>query len=361
MKKILILHPAYTAKGGISNYFKVLENKFSLPVDYMVRGSRTWPERKGAVAEILRALQDLFIFIGKLLSMKYGAIQTSTSLGSFAVIRDGIFVLAAKLLGVKAIVFFRGWDEDFEKILVSKYLNLFRFAYFKADTMIVLSSEFRTKLENWGYKKEIHLETTIVDETLIDNLAEEEIVQKFENPANLNILFLARVEIPKGIYEAVDTFSILKQKHPGIKFTIAGDGFELEKVKAYVKDNKIQDVYFTGHVAGDDKVKAFRSGSIYFFPSYTEGMPNSVLEAMAVGLPVVGRPVGGLIDILEDGKTGFATDSKSPEVFAELFEKLIAKPDLCKSIAINNHRTAKEKFILSKVIERIESIYKKVL
>lgn len=361
MKKILILHPAYTAKGGISNYFKVLENKFSLPVDYMVRGSRTWPERKGAATEILRALQDLFIFIRKLLSMKYGVIQTSTSLGSFAVIRDGIFVLTAKMLGVKAIVFFRGWDENFEKKLVSKYLNLFRLAYFKADTMIVLSSEFKTKLKDWGYKKEIYLETTIVDETLVHNLTEVEIVKKFDNPETLNILFLARVEIPKGIYEAVDTFKILKEKYPQLNFTIAGDGFELEKVKLYVQEQNINDVYFTGHVAGADKVNAFHSGSIYFFPSYTEGMPNSVLEAMAVGLPIVGRPVGGLIDILEDGKTGFATNSKSPEVFVELFEKLIANPELCKSIAVNNHRTAKEKFILSKVIERVESIYKKVL
>jgi len=361
MKRILVLHPAYTAKGGISNYFRVLENKYTLPVDYMIRGSRTWPERKGPVAEIGRALGDLFSFILKLVTFKYSIIQTSTSLGSFAVIRDGLFILAAKLFGVKAIVFFRGWDENYEKVLLKKYFKLFKFAFFKADTMIVLSSEFKQKLTDWGYKKEIFVETTIVDESLIEGIDENLILAKYKNFEQLNILFLARVEIPKGIYEAIDTFKILKSKYPGLTFTIAGDGFELEKIKQYAAEKDIKDVIFLGHVSGEEKKAAFNSGHIYFFPSYTEGMPNSVLEAMAVGLPVVARPVGGLIDVLSDGKTGYETMSKDPEVFAALFEKLISNPELTKKVAIHNHQAAKEKYLLSRVLERLENIYRKYL
>lgn len=361
MKKILVLHPAYTAKGGISNYFRVLENKYSLPVDYMVRGSRTWPERKGAVAEIGRALGDLFGFIGKLLTFKYAVIQTSTSLGSFAVIRDGIFVLTAKLFGVKAVVFFRGWDENYEKVLVKKYHSLFKKVYFKADAFIVLSSTFREKLESWGYKKDIYLETTIVDEALTEQLSEQDILAKYDNDGNYNILFLARVEVPKGIYETVDTFKILSEKYPKLKLTVAGDGFELEKVKEYATSKNIKNITFTGHVTGADKTKAYHDAHIYFFPSYTEGMPNSVLEAMACGLPVVARPVGGLVDILRDGETGYATESKDPEVFAALFEKLLNDNELMKKIAVSNHKEAKSKFLLSKVVERLENIYKKIL
>ena len=125
MKKILILKPAYTAQGGISNYYRVLENKFALPVEYFERGARNWPKRNGHILEILRAIKDLILFVYKLSIYNYGIVQTSTSLGSFAVIRDGIFVFFAKLFGCKVVVFFRGWDETFEKIMEKKYLRLF--------------------------------------------------------------------------------------------------------------------------------------------------------------------------------------------------------------------------------------------
>lgn len=361
MKTVLILKPGNSAQGGISNYYKVLEGKFSLPVEYFERGSRNWPYRSGSVSEALRALKDLAIFCVRISSLKYGIVQTTTSLGSLAVLRDGLFIIFGKLFRCKIIVFFRGWDERFEYRIRKNFLNLFKFIFFKADAMIVLSSTFKSKLLAWGYPRAIHVETTIVDQAFLDSVNEEDIVRKYADSDQLNILFLARVEIRKGIYEAIDTFNILKKQYRHIRLLIAGDGFELAPAKKYVIDNHVHDVTFLGAVYGKEKIKAFVDSHIYFFPSYwPEGMPNSVLEAMAFGLPVIARPVGGLVDILKDNETGFTTLSKDPDDFAELFKRLIENRLLMMEMGRNNYRMAKTAFSPANIVNRLETIFKHV-
>ncbi len=86
-------------------------------------------------------------------------------------------------------------------------------------------------------------------------------------------------------------------------------------------------------------------------------MPTSVLEAMAFGLPVITRPVGGLKDFFINGEHGFMTESKDPEIIAGLIEKIIPDKGLWKRISINVHEYAKERFMASMVAKRLEDIY----
>ncbi len=357
--KILLLVPSFTAKGGIANYFEVLQHRFSLNVEYFTRGARNWPVRNNQLYEFLRALKGLFQYYKLLRTRQYSLIQTSTSLGFFSIVRDGFFLLLAKHLTVKGIVFFRGWDDKVEIKIEKKFLVIFKWFFFRADSFIVLSSQFKERLRSWGYDKPIYLETTIVDEQLLEEIDEDFIVQKYTSLNNkINLLFLARVEIPKGIYEIIDAFRILKKSYPLVTLTIAGDGFEVENVKKYILENSIQDITFLGFVKGSNKIRAFKSAHIYIFPSYTEGMPTSVLEAMAFGLPVVTRPVGGVIDIFKNGENGFMTSSKDPQIYAELIRKLLSNKHQMLSIALKNYQDAKQKFTTTMVVNRLEKIYK---
>ena len=361
-KKILKLVPSPSAKGGISNYYQVLQGNYNVEVEYFIRGARDWPNRKGSIYEIVRAYFDLIHFCLKLMTQKYYVVQTTTSLGFLALIRDGLFVIVAKLFRVKVVVFFRGLDEKIQKNIEKKWLTLFKKVFFLSDSMIVLSSQFKEKLEYWGYNRPIYLETTVVDEQLVRDIATENIIHKFETIGNrINILFLARVEKTKGIYEAIDSYNILKQKYPEVSFTLAGDGFELNHVKDYVAENCIKNIVFTGFVTGKAKKNIFKKSHIYLFPSYTEGMPTSVLEAMAFGLPVVTTNVGGLADFFINGEHGFITESKDPVVLAGLIDVLIKDKKALKKIALHNHKYAIENFTTSKVIERLEEIFRTLL
>jgi len=312
--------------------------------------------------ETFRALKDLLNYIALIKSKRFSIIQTNTSIGSLGILRDGLFILVARYFNLNIVVFFHGLHENTQKKIEKNFLFFFKWLFFRADCMIVLSSQFKQKLRLWGYKKEIFVETTVVDSDLIKDIDEKYIQKKFGRiGSDINLLFFARVERSKGIYEAINAYKILKKKYPKLTFTVAGDGFELDKVKSYVRINKISGVTFLGFITGHKKIEAYKSAHIYIFPSYSEGMPTSVLEAMASGLPVVTRSVGGIVDFFQMGINGFMTDTKDPIVFAEFIERLLNDKSLAQQIALNNFSYAKENFMDLKVVARLENIYNQVL
>lgn len=204
------------------------------------------------------------------------------------------------------------------------------------------------------------METTVVDDAVFSRggwCADS--YPKLEG--RFNILFLTHIEQAKGIYEAIATYEILRKKYPYLMLTVAGDGSELKAVREIVQQKAIPYVQFLGYVEGEAKHEAYETADVCFFTSYTVGMPTTVLEAMAYGVPVVTHEVGGIPDFFESGKMGFMTPSLDPAVLALEVEKLIGKGALCASIGAFNTSYAREHFVASRVCRRLESIYQGVL
>lgn len=358
--KVLITTPRLEKLGGVAIFYEVLQKYFRQDVEYFSVGSLPHRERWGC--SIFRLLRDYWRFWRKLRNTDYDIVHLNPSLTPKAITRDAVFLLIAKVLGKKVLVFMLGWDFKCEQIIRRYFLTLFRFVYFKADAFVVPASEFRHKLKDMGYHKRIFLKTTAVDDIFLAyrNIASDGNSSDSEE-RKFNILFLSRVEKTKGVYEVIDTYRILKARHPKLFLTIAGNGAELDSVIKYARNLGIQDIKFPGFVEIETKTTLFKQADVYFFPSYSEGMPISVLEAMALGLPIVTRPVGGIRDFFENGKMGFITDSLSPDDFAPLLEKLIENPHLQRQIGQFNRRFAKKHFAASVVTGRIEDIYRKLL
>ena len=114
-------------------------------------------------------------------------------------------------------------------------------------------------------------------------------------------------------------------------------------------------------MSGQEKKELLETANIFCFPSYGEGMPNVVIEAMAFGLPVVTRRVGGLADFFKDGEHGFFTTSKDPIIFADFIEKLLVNQQLYEEISLNNYQYARSNFLASCAAKRLEEIYRSVL
>jgi len=90
-------------------------------------------------------------------------------------------------------------------------------------------------------------------------------------------------------------------------------------------------------------------------PSYTEGLPNVILEAMACGTPVLATPVGAIPDIIKDGETGFIMEDNSPECIAKNIVRALNHPDLEK-IAENGRRLVEQEFTFEKAVKRWKKI-----
>ncbi len=361
-KIVLIIIPAPEAQGGISNYYQVLKNEFIIPVDYFIRGSRTYPFKKGIITETFRILIDYIKFIILLATNKYIIVQTTTSFTPNSIVRDGIFILISKLFNKKVVVFFRGWDYNFADNIKGGEIKFFKKVFFKADAVIDLAKQNIERLRSWGYNGTCYLETTAVSNQLVKDISKTRVAEKFgKDPEKFNLLFLARVEIEKGIYECIKAYELVKQKFTNIQLIIAGDGLELENVRKFVKEQNITDIIFKGYIKDEEKISTFKESHIYILPSYREGMPGSVLEAMAFGLPVITRDVGGLPDFFKNEENGFITNSKRPEVFAEYIEELLLNKDLFQKISLNNFEYAHANFLSDSVAKRMEIIFTEVM
>ncbi len=362
--KLLLLVPASSAKGGISYYFETLRSEFPPNIEYHVRGTRSWPKRTGFLPKLLRIGFDYKEFQKKISKGNYALIQTSTSLGIRTFIRDGIFLLLARRKGIKTIVFFRGWN-DTSVNRINRILFLFKLIFFRADKIITLSEKSKSQLLKWGYKKEIIVETTVVNKNLINDLCENEIALKYTNlkkNKKFNFLFLSRTEKRKGIFELLEAFrKISLGKTIDASLTICGDGSEMTNVKNYIDSNHITNVKVTGFVENEKKRKALWDSHALILPSYEEGMPNSVLEAFGFGLPVITTKVGGLADIFKEGVNGHFIEINNVDDIVSKIEKLVCDSDLMQNMAITNFKMACDKFRSDKVAKRMIKIYERTI
>jgi glycosyltransferase involved in cell wall biosynthesis len=159
-----------------------------------------------------------------------------------------------------------------------------------------------------------------------DIFSDFDVQQKDKYRDGITVLYMNHVSVSKGILVLLKSISQIIKRTENIKFIIAGDIIDKERniffyengkriifenirtaINNILLDEKIaQRLKFTGMIT-DTKIKQdiFKSSDIFVLPSYSEGCPMSVLEAMAAGLPLVVTPVGALIDIMVDGKNGF--------------------------------------------------------
>ncbi|WP_296313620.1 glycosyltransferase family 4 protein [Winogradskyella sp. UBA3174] len=341
--KILINTPDISILGGVANHYKGLKPYWSQNVIYNFVGGR-----KGVPGPIWLVF-DYFEFIFLCAFGKYDAIILNPSLGKTAIKRDILFLRIAKRFKIKTIVFFHGWSNDMvgELNINSKFFSR---SFNQADNLIVLAHAFKMDLIKWGITKPICLATTKVNDNLLNQFDFNLKVW------NYNILFLTRIETYKGIFITLEAYSTVKSQFSKATLTIAGEGSKLNLAKKFVLDKNIQDVVFLGDISGNDLIETFSKASIYILPSHSEGMPTSVLEAMAFGLPIVSRPVGGLIDFFEKSKMGYLIESLNPDDYAKKLIHLLTNPQKCKEIGYYNHKYSKANFMASKVAIEIEKI-----
>jgi len=284
--------------------------------------------------------------------------------------RDAVSLFLAKIFGRKVLVFWRGWDNEVCGTHEFPGGNggwLSR-VYRMADAHIVLAAQFRNDLRRWGFEQPIHLETTVAGDALFEVQSKS---TKSANTDRFRVLYLSRVEVSKGVFEMLESFALLESRDSErYQFIIAGDGPALADLKRRAQELDLNNIKFKGFVEGEAKLACYAEADGFCFLSYTEGMPNAVLEAMAMGLPLVSSAAGGLKDILEEDVTGYlvrydrnAAPGRrfSAQEVANRIQRLASEPETRRRMADHNRRYARERFAAKRVAARLEAIYREVL
>lgn len=334
-KKILTISCEYRKpKGGVAQ----VVNLYSQFFETFYHVSTTNPTNKfNKILLFFTAyLKTIFYFTTKKISIVH--IHTA-SYNSFY--RKKHFINLSKCFNKKIILHIHGGGfKDFYKSnpeKIKKYL-------LKCDEIVALS-------ENWKVflTKEIGLNNVTVIPNIIDYPKNK--IKNIEQKSKTNILYLGGISKNKGFFDictaVIDNIDFFRTNN--IIFTIAGAGNKGSIDSVYSKALNYMD--FVGFISGEKKSNAYKNADIYILPSYIEGVPLSVLEAMSYKLPIIATNVGGIPDVLKDGINGYMINPGKPNEIFNAIKRMIflSKDDL------NNMKSKSFELVQSHLPKGVES------
>lgn len=176
--------------------------------------------------------------------------------------------------------------------------------------------------------------------------------------SNQDILFLGRLDARKSPDVLLRASRQVLERFPGTKVVFGGDG-EVEKNKALAEELGIANhCEFHGWVSGAEREGLFARAAVYCLPSKNEGLPMSVLEAMARGIPTVATPVGGVPQVIEDGVSGFLVDVDDVDALSDRLNILLDKPGLRENVGAASRNTVTRLFNVGGSIKQLLALYR---
>ncbi|MFC1865770.1 glycosyltransferase family 4 protein [Chloroflexota bacterium] len=237
------------------------------------------------------------------------------------------------------------------KIIATIYKGSEKISYYFADRIVIDSEglvaasglgKYRHKVIVAGDRRFIESETFGVKKQLAER-------------SNL-IGYIGRLSYEKGVTNFVKAIPLVIKQHSSVEFLIGGNGPLLNKLKSEVMqmglDSKVK---FTGWIPHTELADYLNELRLFILPSSTEGLPNTVLEAMACGTPVLVTPVGALPEIIKDKETGFIMNDNSPDSIASGIIEALSHPQL-EEVSRNAVTLVKNKFTYENAVKKYDAL-----
>lgn len=289
-KNILIISEGLSGKGGVVS---VITNLYPY---YETFNHLESANQRGKVSKVTTFIKSIFKLIYYILFKSIKVVHIhGASYGSF--VRKSIYILICKTLRVRIIYQIHSGEfpEFYKKYNFCGYIN---FILKQADCLVVLTNSWRAFYQQIINPSKIQVLNNIVSPP------EGKFVSKCSSYP-IKILYLGVITEKKGIYDLVSVIyenkEIFKDK---IILHIGGVG-ESDKLTELISQHEVEDIIeYKGWVKGEEKDSLIRESSIYILPSYYEGLPISILEAMSYGKPILATNVGGISEIVKNEFNG---------------------------------------------------------
>ena len=313
---VVILGPHRAAISGVSTHVNLLMD-CALREDYGLVHFQVGSEGRdeGTVGRLLRLLASPFALFATILFRHAGLVHINTSLNTRAYWRDLAYLFVAKLLRARVVYQVHGGDlpEDFFR--GRRALTAFlRWTLTLPDLIVVLASR---ELES--YANFVPDQDVIVLPNGIDCRPYAHIPTVLTRPGDpLRLIYIGRLAREKGLYEALQAMRLALELGVDSRLTVAGAGPEEPRLRRYAAALGIAPrIAFAGPVFGADKANLLAGADVMLLPSYAEGLPYALLEAMAAGVPVLATPVGAIPDVVSHGTHGYLVPVRDGRSLAE--------------------------------------------
>jgi len=353
--KIIVTSPSLNPQNNISGIANLTKLMISLnrDVNYQIfeLGKRD-KEKRG----IFWFLKQIFIpirFFFFLRKTKPDFVHLNVPFGTLAIIRDLVLLFICGICQKTTIVHIRGGKFLTEPCNNSLIRHFISTILKKAARIIVLGAKEKQKISD----EYLIPEDKIIILPNAVKIASEETLNEKKFSSRLHILFLGRLDKDKGFTEMEDALLILKEKKIDFLLTVCGEGpykdVFLNKINGQF-DNQVE---FLGIVEGNEKINVLKKAHIFLLPSYFEGLPNALLEAMSNFCVPIVTPVGSIPEVINDSQNGIIVPVHNSVKIAEAIIKLNKNRKFLKVLSINAHSTVLREFNIDNYFHKLNSIY----
>lgn len=265
------------------------------------------------------------------------------------------FIISKKCFGKKVIYHIHGAEyhlfveesSSFIKRRIETVIN-------QADLIIVLSdwwkNYFESNFPNGSFKR-------VYNPIKVAKVERENIIGSL-----MKFLFLGHISKRKGCFEIIEVAKELRDiGMNNFQVQIGGNG-EIDKLESLIKEHELGDnIKFLGWVSGEQKAELFFESHVFLLPSHNEGLPVSILEAMAHSLPVISTKVGGIPEMIVEGGSGFLINPGDLENLIQKMEFFINNREKAFEMGNLSKAIVEEKFSSQRIQSQLLKVYNEIV
>jgi glycosyltransferase involved in cell wall biosynthesis len=346
MKQVVMMGTSPGTRGGVASVVQVymdagLFQRF--PVQYIATHCDG-----GAAAKLAIMLRAYARLLRLLVAGKVGLLHVHVASRASFWRKYGLFQLAHRF-GIPTILHLHGGEFAmfYEQECGPVRRWLIRRLFDRVSCVVVLSRQW----EQWvrGISRNAHIEA------LYNPVIAGTAAFPWAGRDQASVLTLGRLNQGKGSYDLLSAAATMPAT--ALRLLLGGDG-EIEQVRRAAGELGLAErLELLGWVGPEAKQRCLARATVYALPSYNEGMPMSVLEAMAAGLPVVTTPVGGVPEAVTDGVEGFLVAPGDVAMLRDRLHRLLSDQALAQAMGAAARRKIESTFSSTVIMPRLEKIY----
>jgi len=317
---VVLLGPSREAISGVTTHLNsLLGSRLATRFDLVHFQVGSEGRREGLLARMVRLAVSPFALAATILRTDAEVVHVNTSLNAKAYWRDLVYVAVAKLCGARVLYQVHGGMLDSFTGANALFGWFARAAARLPDAVVVLSraqhEAFRARAPGQAIE-------------VVPNGIDCEPYKRYnraapERAAPLRLIYIGRLVPEKGLPEIIEALRLATSRGLAARLVLAGSGPEEARLRQQVRDAGLtRDVAFVGPAHGQQKAQLLAQADAFVLASYAEGLPYSLLEAMAAGVVPIVPPAGGVPDVLLDGEHGLLVAPRDAHAVAEAICRL---------------------------------------
>lgn len=337
----LVVAPSRTTRGGITAVIQAYEQ-----TPLWCQWECVWIEThidRSVILKFLFFLRAFFIFLLKLPAARLVHIHLSEPVGAA---RKAFFAAACFICRKPVILHLHAFST--KTTIEGRFAWLYRWLFVRARRIIVLTPYWSEAVLRFVPNAQV---VVLYNPCPRSQLVSDSILR------NHTILFAGTLSQRKGYHDLIRAFSQAGLGKKGWRLVMLGNG-EIREATALADALGVGgDVDFPGWVSGTEKKSLFESAGIFCLPSYAEGLPMAILDAFSYALPVVATPVGGIPDVIVNGKDGLLVDCGDVDSLSRVLMELTMDDELRRRLSNRSLELAESTFSIDTLSARLGEEY----